>query len=137
MEELVKEGQGAPAAGVSLELASLAGLQLWSAPTRINREDAKEAEKEEARLELRRTIAQNTEVFHLPTAEELEEDEDRVVPPSELRARIEEILSVLADFKNRREPGRSRSLAVGTRSCPSRTRNRREQGGRDLCSWAT
>ena len=71
-----------------------------------------EAEKEEARLELRRTIAQNTEVFHLPTAEELEEDEDRVVPPSELRARIEEILSVLADFKNRREPGRSRSEYV-------------------------
>ena len=71
-----------------------------------------EAEKEEARLELRRTIAQNTEVYHLPTAEELEEDEDRVVPPSELRARIEEILSVLADFKNRREPGRSRSEYV-------------------------
>ena len=71
-----------------------------------------EAEKEEARLELRRTIAQNTEVFHLPTAEELEDDEDRVVPPSELRARIEEILSVLADFKNRREAGRSRSEYV-------------------------
>lgn len=71
-----------------------------------------EAEKEEARLELRRTITQNTEVFHLPTAEELEDDEDRVVPPSELRARIEEILSVLADFKNRREAGRSRSEYV-------------------------
>ena len=40
---------------------------------------------------------------------ELEEDENRVVPPSELRARIEDILEVLADFKVRREPGRSRS----------------------------
>ncbi|KAL3789223.1 hypothetical protein HJC23_002808 [Cyclotella cryptica] len=66
-------------------------------------------EQEEAELELRRTITQQTSVFHLPTPEELEEDENRVVPPSELRARIEDILEVLADFKVRREPGRSRS----------------------------
>lgn len=67
------------------------------------------AEQEEAELEMRRTITQQTSVFHLPTPEELEEDENRVVPPSELRARIEDILEVLADFKVRREPGRSRS----------------------------
>mmetsp|Transcript_3393 Transcript_3393/g.7487 ORF Transcript_3393/g.7487 Transcript_3393/m.7487 type:complete len:785 (-) Transcript_3393:133-2487(-) len=66
-------------------------------------------EQEEADMELQRTIAQQTSVFHLPTAEELEDDENRVVPPSELRARIEDILEVLAEFKARREPGRSRS----------------------------
>lgn len=66
-------------------------------------------EQEEADTELRRTIAQQTSVFHLPTAEELAEDENRVVPPSEIRARIEDILEVLAEFKARREPGRSRS----------------------------
>jgi ribosomal RNA methyltransferase Nop2 len=68
-----------------------------------------ELEREEAEQELRRTIAQQTSVFHLPTPEELENDENRVVPPSELRARIEDVLEVLADFNARREPGRSRS----------------------------
>lgn len=66
-------------------------------------------EQEEAESELRRTIAQQTSVYHLPTEEELEEDKNRVVPPSELRERIDDILEVLADFKTRREPGRSRS----------------------------
>ena len=66
-------------------------------------------EQEEADLELRRTIAQQTSIFHLPTHEEIAEEENRVVPPSELRARIEDVLEVLADFKNRRESGRSRS----------------------------
>eukprot|EP00985_Skeletonema_marinoi_P015175 scaffold7770_cov121-Skeletonema_marinoi.AAC.2 len=66
-------------------------------------------EQEEAESELRRTIAQQTSVYHLPTVEELEDDENRVVPPSELRERIDDILEVLADFKTRREPGRSRS----------------------------
>lgn len=70
-----------------------------------------ELEQEEAEEELRRTIAENTSTFHLPTADELEEEQDgtRVVPPSELRDRINEILEVLADFKNRREPNRSRT----------------------------
>lgn len=68
-----------------------------------------EAERHEAEEEMRRTIAQNTAIFHLPTAEELAQDEDRVVPPSELHARIEAILEVLADFKTRREPHRARS----------------------------
>ena len=66
-------------------------------------------EQDEAEQEMRRTIAQQTAVFHLPTAEELADDKNRVVPPSELRARIEDILEVLADFKTRREPARSRS----------------------------
>jgi len=66
-------------------------------------------EAQEASAELQRTIAQQTSIYHLPTIEEIADDENRVVPPSELRARIEDILEVLADFKNRREEGRSRS----------------------------
>lgn len=67
----------------------------------------------EADQELRRTIAENTEIFHLPTKEELDKDgADRVVPPSEIKARVESIMEVLADFKNRREEGRSRSEYV-------------------------
>lgn len=74
-------------------------------------DEQEEIEEEEAEEELRRTIAENTSVFHLPTAAELEEEQDgtRVVPPSELRERINEILEVLADFKTRREPKRSRT----------------------------
>ena len=70
-----------------------------------------EEEKEEAELEMQRTIAENTAVFHLPTVEELaaEVDGTRVVPPSEIRERINDIITVLADFKSRREPNRSRS----------------------------
>mmetsp|Transcript_8480 Transcript_8480/g.12385 ORF Transcript_8480/g.12385 Transcript_8480/m.12385 type:complete len:174 (+) Transcript_8480:2906-3427(+) len=45
----------------------------------------------------------------LPTAEELEMDNYRVVPSAEIRNRIQDILQVLADFKSRRQPGRSRS----------------------------
>jgi ribosomal RNA methyltransferase Nop2 len=68
-----------------------------------------EAEKEEAEEEMRRTVSQHTAIYHLPTIEELVRDEDRVVPPSEIRSHIESILEVLAEFKSRREQGRSRS----------------------------
>jgi 25S rRNA (cytosine2870-C5)-methyltransferase len=47
-------------------------------------------------------------MYHLPTATELEKDVDRVVPPTEVRSHIESILEVLAEFKARREEGRSR-----------------------------
>jgi ribosomal RNA methyltransferase Nop2 len=69
-----------------------------------------EEEKEEAEQEYRRTIAESTAVFHLPTEEEVADEKDgtRVVPPSELKERINDILTVLGDFKNRRELGRSR-----------------------------
>ena len=71
-------------------------------------------EQEEADLELRRTIAQQTSIFHLPTHEEIAEEENRVVPPSELRARIDDVLEVLADFKNRRDvSGGGRSTGLG------------------------
>mmetsp|Transcript_68 Transcript_68/g.122 ORF Transcript_68/g.122 Transcript_68/m.122 type:complete len:629 (+) Transcript_68:28-1914(+) len=67
-------------------------------------------EREEAENELQRTVRDQSSTFHLPTVEELEGDGmERVVPPSEIRARIEDIIEVLADFKQRREEGRSRS----------------------------
>ena len=69
-------------------------------------------EEEEAEEEYRHTIATNTSIYHLPTKEELEKDIDRVVPPSELKSHIESILEVLADFKQRREPERSRKEYV-------------------------
>jgi len=69
----------------------------------------RELEALEADEELRLSRTDQTSRFHLPTREELELDEDRVVPPSELRDRIEEIIKALADFKNCREEGRSRS----------------------------
>ena len=69
-------------------------------------------EEEEAEEEYRHTIATNTSIYHLPTKEELEKDIDRVVPPSELKSHIESILEVLADFKTRREPERSRKEYV-------------------------
>ena len=66
-------------------------------------------EEEEAEEEMRETVKKHTAVYHLPTAEELEADVDRVVPPSEMKSHIDEILEVLADFKERREAGRARS----------------------------
>eukprot|EP00536_Pseudo-nitzschia_multiseries_P003666 jgi/Psemu1/318223/estExt_fgenesh1_pm.C_570026 len=75
--------------------------------------DARRAEEEEeAEEEYRHTIATNTSIYHLPTKEELEKDIDRVVPPSELKSHVDSILEVLADFKKRREPGRSRQEYV-------------------------
>ena len=38
-----------------------------------------------------------------------EQNGTRLVPPSELRERVDDILTVLANFKERREPGRSRT----------------------------
>ena len=69
-------------------------------------------EEEEAEEDMRDAVAKNTSIYHLPTKEELERDVDRVVPPSELKSHIDSILEVLADFKQRREPGRTRSEYV-------------------------
>ena len=41
-------------------------------------------EQDKADAEMRRTIAQETAIYHLPTAEELESEANRVVPPSEI-----------------------------------------------------
>lgn len=69
-------------------------------------------ERDEAEEELQRTIRDHTSVYHLPTQEELLLHVDRVVPPSEIRSHIDSILEVLAEFKQRREPGRSRKEYV-------------------------
>lgn len=69
-------------------------------------------EEDEAEEDMREAVSKNTAIYHLPTKEELEKDLDRVVPPSELRSHVEQILEVLAHFKDRREPGRTRSEYV-------------------------
>jgi ribosomal RNA methyltransferase Nop2 len=68
-------------------------------------------EEEEAEIELRKMIESSSNTFRLPTTEEIQEEIDgtRVIPPSEIRDRINNIITVLSDFKNRREPNRSRS----------------------------
>lgn len=72
--------------------------------------DARQQEEaDEAEDEMRETVNKNTAIYHLPTKEELEQDVDRVIPPSELKSHIDSILEVLAEFKQRREPGRPRS----------------------------
>ena len=71
-------------------------------------DERQKEEAEEAETEFRETIERNTSIYHLPTKEELDKNVDRVVPPSELKSHIESILEVLADFKQRREPDRSR-----------------------------
>ncbi len=72
--------------------------------------DARRQEEfDEAEDEMRETIAKNTALYHLPTKEELEQDVDRVIPPSELKSHVDSILEVLADFKQRREADRPRT----------------------------
>jgi len=72
----------------------------------IDQEDA--LEEREAAEEYERTVRDHTSIYHLPTEAELERDVDRVVPPSELKSHVDSILEVLAEFQQRREPGRSR-----------------------------
>ena len=67
-------------------------------------------EQKDAAAEFQRTIAEETAIYELPTSSEWETaSEDRLVPPSELRAHMTSILEVLADFKVRRQPDRARS----------------------------
>ncbi|GMH94447.1 hypothetical protein TrVE_jg4917 [Triparma verrucosa] len=77
----------------------------------------KEEEAKEFEEDLQRQRQDQTKIFHLPTQEELEEDEDRVVPPTEIRERVEEIIEVMQDFKRRREEGRSRSEYMDQLEC--------------------
>ena len=81
-------------------------LEIERESRRVDKE--MEAEKLEAEEEMRRTINEHTSLYHLPSPEELEKDADRVVPPSAFRSHIDSILEVLADFKMRRQAGRSR-----------------------------
>lgn len=74
-------------------------------------DEQEDIEQEEAEEEFRRTIAENTAVFSLPTVDTFEKEKSgaKLVVPSDIRERINEMLNVLADFKRRREPNRSRS----------------------------
>ena len=81
-------------------------LEIEKESRRVDQE--MEEEKLEAEEEMRRTISEQTSVYHLPTDEEMKKNVDRVVPPSEFRSHIDSILEVLAEFKTRRETGRSR-----------------------------
>ena len=55
--------------------------------------------------ELKTNIASETEMYQLPSGEEVEVDQTSMVI---IRQRIGEIMQVLGDFKNRGEPGRKR-----------------------------
>lgn len=76
---------------------------------------AKRAESKRARIaaeaeaELRLQAAGELEAFTLPTADELEEE--RAQPPNlpSLKRRIADIITVLTDFRNRRDPLRPRA----------------------------
>ena len=72
-------------------------------------DEAMEQEYEEAQEELKYGIQEGSK-FHLPTTEELalEEAQRVVIPPSELKSRIDSILQVLSDFRVQRDPSRSR-----------------------------
>jgi ribosomal RNA methyltransferase Nop2 len=78
-----------------------------------------EREYEEAEEELQQTMKDNSATFHLPTAEELELEETQrvVIPPTELRTRIDSILHVLADFRALKEPTRSRKEYLQQLNC--------------------
>ena len=67
-----------------------------------------EEEAEASAAELRST-ARDSERFRLPTHSEREQEEGNALPPAMIKERIEKVLEVLAEFKDRREPGRPRA----------------------------
>ena len=69
---------------------------------------AQRAEAEASAAELRST-ARDSERFRLPTHSEREQEEGNALPPAMIKERIEKVLEVLAEFKDRREPGRPRA----------------------------
>ncbi|KAF1333591.1 Ribosomal RNA small subunit methyltransferase b, partial [Globisporangium splendens] len=75
----------------------------------LDEEEALQAE--EADEEMRLNIA-NNEPYHLQDDEEM--DEEEASDPAEIYQRIKDIIEVLAQFKDRREPGRSRVDYVET-----------------------
>lgn len=75
----------------------------------LDEEEALEAE--EADEEMRLNIA-NNEPYHLQDDDEM--DEEEASDPAEIYQRIKDVIEVLAHFKDRREPGRSRVDYVET-----------------------
>lgn len=75
----------------------------------LDEEEALQAE--EADEEMRLNIA-NNEPYHLQDEDEM--DEEEASDPAEIYQRIKDVIEVLAHFKDRREPGRSRVDYVET-----------------------
>lgn len=75
----------------------------------LDEEEALQAE--EADEEMRLNIA-NNEPYHLQDDDEM--DEEEASDPAEIYQRIKDVIEVLAHFKDRREPGRSRVDYVET-----------------------
>ena len=72
------------------------------------KEDARRAkEQEDARAEQLETNIQVDDMYQLPGSDE--EDDDGIPDLSAIQMRIQEIVRVLKDFKNRRESGKSRN----------------------------
>jgi len=72
------------------------------------KEDARRAkEQEDARAEQLETNIQDDDVYQLPGSDE--EEDDGIPDLSAIQMRIQEIVRVLKDFKNRRESGKSRN----------------------------
>jgi ribosomal RNA methyltransferase Nop2 len=81
---------------------------------RLERED--DEEEEEAAAELRHTIKTQSDVVRLPERKgsdsESDDNEEEGITgedPAEIHARIKDLVQVLAHFKDRRQPGKSRS----------------------------
>ncbi|GAQ87269.1 NOL1/NOP2/sun family protein [Klebsormidium nitens] len=75
--------------------------------------DAQRArEEEEAAAELQTNIEDTTEMFELPTEEELAEEQQGAPPLPKLQARIRDVVRVLSNFKVLRQPGVARSEYV-------------------------
>lgn len=81
-----------------------------------------EEEEEMAEAELQMNVQTRLEKYTLPTGEEIERE--KILPPdlTIIKQRINEVMSVLNDFTNKREESRSRPEYV-------------EQLKRDLCSY--
>jgi len=76
------------------------------------KEDARRAKaQEDARAEQLETNIQEDDVYQLPDSDD--EDDDGVPDLSAIQMRIQEIVRVLKDFKNRRESGKSRADYIG------------------------
>jgi len=71
----------------------------------LDEEEALQAAEAEEEMHL--NIA-NNDPYHLQTEEEMEEDGADATDPAEVYQRIKDVVEVLAHFKDRREPGRSR-----------------------------
>lgn len=81
-------------------------LPVERAARKLSKEEQRRAD--EADMELQTNIAQQA-AFELPTEDEIAAEKVAPVDPAVLRSRVQDILYVLSDFKNKKSPGQSRS----------------------------